>query len=135
MLLMLVAVSGTGKSSIAKALIAQNEKLSLSVSHTTRAPRPGELDGREYHFVDRDEFESLIESDGLVEWAEYVGNCYGTGRKTIEDASREGRDLLFDIEVVGAAQIKAAFPGSVGVFIKFWWRESSVHNLGVRISI
>lgn len=117
MLLMLVAVSGTGKSSIAKTLIAQNDKLVLSVSHTTRAPRVGEIDGRHYHFVERDVFDGLVLSNGLVEWAEYVGNCYGTARQTIEDASRDGLDLLFDIEVQGAAQIKRVYPDAVSVFI------------------
>lgn len=111
------AASGTGKSTLARALLARHENLSFSVSHTTRAPRPGEVDGVHYHFVSRAEFEAIVEADGFVEWAEYAGNLYGTAHSTIERARADQRDLLFEIEVVGAEKFKAAYPEAAMVFI------------------
>ncbi len=116
-LLVLAAVSGTGKSTVARALLAAHPKLRLSVSTTTRAPRPGERDGVDYHFVDRETFETVVAAGGFVEWAEYAGNLYGTARSTIEQARERGHDLLFDVEVVGAAALKEAFPDSVSLFL------------------
>ena len=116
-LLILAAVSGTGKSTIGRELLKRNARLKLSVSHTTRDARSGEVDGRHYHFVSRAEFDDMVGADGFAEWAEYVGNCYGTAKSTIESAGRAGHDLLFDIEIQGAAQLKAQYPDAVTVFL------------------
>ncbi|MFN3198026.1 MAG: guanylate kinase [Bradymonadia bacterium] len=116
-LLVISAASGTGKSTLARALLAKHEGLGFSVSHTTRAPRPGEIDGQHYHFVSRASFEETVEAGGFVEWAEYAGNLYGTAHSTIEQARVEGRDLLFEVEIIGAAKLKAAYPEAATVFI------------------
>lgn len=116
-LFVLAAVSGTGKSTVGQRLRALHPNIKLSVSHTTRAPRPGETDGVHYHFVDRARFEATVADDGFVEWAEYAGNLYGTARSTIEDARIQGHDLLFDVEVVGAAALKTAYPDAVTCFL------------------
>ena len=96
-LLILAAVSGTGKSTIGRQLIERNDALNLSVSHTTRGPRPGELDGHHYHFVQQECFRSMVSADEFAEYAEYVGNSYGTAKATIEAARDAGTDLLFDM--------------------------------------
>lgn len=117
-LLIFVATSGTGKSTLGKRLRARAPWLDLSISHTTRAPRDGEIDGTHYHFVSRTAFEQLRDGGGFVEWAEYAGNLYGTAHHTIEAAREAGRDLLFDVEFNGANALKAAFPAdAVSVFI------------------
>jgi len=90
--------------------------LTFSISHTTRSPRPGEQDGREYHFVSRSEFERLIRADAFLEWAEVHGNLYGTARAEIE-RSRGARGIIFDIDHQGARQIKSSEPDAVAVFI------------------
>ncbi len=116
-LFVLAAVSGTGKSTVGRRLRALHPKIRLSVSHTTRAPRPGEADGVDYHFVEREAFEATIAADGFAEWAEYAGNLYGTARSTIDAARAAGHDLLFDVEVVGAAALKAVYPDAVSCFL------------------
>lgn len=117
-LLIFAATSGTGKSTLGRRLRARAPRLDLSVSHTTRAPRPGEVDGTHYHFVSREAFEASRDAGGFVEWAEYAGNLYGTARATIDAARAAGRDLLFDVEIQGAAALKAAYPDeAVSVFI------------------
>ncbi len=116
-LLILAAVSGTGKSTIARALLDRNDAMRLSVSHTTRKPRKGEVDGIHYHFTPPDAFDALVTADGFAEWAEYVGQRYGTARRTIDAARQGGHDLLFDIEVQGAGQLKASEPDAVSVFL------------------
>jgi guanylate kinase len=116
-LLILAAVSGTGKSTIARRLLARRPNLRVSVSHTTRAPREGETDGVDYHFVSRETFEDMVAAGAFAEWAEYVGNLYGTARATIDGAKAAGLDLLFDIEVQGARQLKAVYPSSIGCFL------------------
>jgi guanylate kinase len=113
----LVAPSGAGKSSLAKALLAQEPDLALSVSCTTRAPRPGEADGREYHFVDRDEFARREARAEFIECAEVHGNRYGTSRLWIERRLHAGGDVLLEIDWQGARQIKGLFPHAAGVFI------------------
>lgn len=87
------------------------------MSVTTRAPRPGETDGVEYHFITREEFDRLAKSDGLLEHAEYSGNCYGTPRAAVERHISEGRDVVLEIEVQGAMKIRESFPEAVFVFI------------------
>ena len=116
-LLILAAVSGTGKSTIARRLLARRDKLKVYVSHTTRAPRVGERDGVDYHFVSRQRFEEMVDEGAFAEWAEYVGNLYGTARETIDRAQAQGHDLIFDIEVQGAQQLKAAYPDAIACFL------------------
>ncbi|MFO7180590.1 MAG: guanylate kinase [Pseudomonadota bacterium] len=108
--------SGAGKTTLTRRLLELVPGLTFSVSHTTRSPRPGEQDGREYHFVSRSEFERLIRADAFLEWAEVHGNLYGTSRAEIERA-RDARGIIFDIDHQGARQIKSAQPDAVAVFI------------------
>ena len=93
------------------------DSLRFSVSMTTRAPRPGEADGREYFFVSREAFEETIASGGLLEYAQYNGNYYGTPRKMVEEELAQGRDVILEIEVQGARQVRKAFPQAVSIFI------------------
>ena len=116
-LIILAACSGTGKSTLAEALIQRHARLRISVSHTTRSPRPGEVNGRHYHFKSEAEFEAMIEAEGFVEWARYAGNLYGTAHETIQAAEAAGEDLLFDIDIVGAANLKRAYPEARACFI------------------
>lgn len=115
--MILAAVSGTGKSTVARGLLAGAPSLRLSVSHTTRGPRPGEAEGVHYHYVQAADFDADVSAGLFVEWAEYAGNRYGTSRRTIEAARAADLDLLFDVEVVGAANLKAAYPEAVSVFL------------------
>ncbi len=108
--------SGVGKGTIVKKLVAE-EDYALSISATSRAPREGEVHGREYFFLTRDEFHSMIESDGLIEWAEYVNNFYGTPREYVEERLAEGKDVILEIEPQGALKIKEKYPEAVLIFI------------------
>ncbi|HWA74913.1 MAG TPA: guanylate kinase [Polyangiaceae bacterium] len=108
--------SGAGKTTLTARLLSRVEKLRFSVSHTTRKPRANEQNGREYHFVDRAEFERLIAEDGFLEWAEVHGNFYGTSRGELERSSA-ARGIIFDIDHQGARQIKSSSPDAVAVFI------------------
>ena len=112
-----VAPSGAGKSSLVNALLAQDPKLCLSVSATTRAPRSGETDGKDYRFVSRDQFVALQQNNQLLEWAEVHGNFYGTPRDQIEQAIHQGRDILLEIDWQGARQVKRLFAQTIGIFI------------------
>ncbi|MBY6019347.1 guanylate kinase [Ferrimonas balearica] len=117
-LFILSAPSGAGKSSLISALL--NDKpadMQVSVSHTTRAMRPGEENGVHYHFVEVDEFKALIEQGAFFEWAEVFGNYYGTSRITIEQTLDRGIDVFLDIDWQGARQVKAQIPDAIGVFI------------------
>jgi guanylate kinase len=111
------APSGTGKTTVCRELVAQDPNLRLSVSHTTRPPRPGEQDGREYHFVSPERFAELIELDAFIEYAEYAGNRYGTSRSSVDGPLGEGLDLLLEIEVQGAAQIRRRRSDARSVFL------------------
>ncbi|GAB5381430.1 MAG: guanylate kinase [Aliiglaciecola sp.] len=91
--------------------------MQVSVSHTTRAPRPGEEDGKHYHFVSREEFETLIEHDVFFEWAEVFGNYYGTSRVVIEETLQRGIDVFLDIDWQGARQVKAQIPDTATIFV------------------
>ena len=108
--------SGVGKGTIVKKLVAEVD-YALSISATSRAPREGEVHGREYFFLTRDEFHSMIESDGLIEWAEYVNNFYGTPREYVEERLAEGKDVILEIEPQGALKIKEKYPEAVLIFI------------------
>lgn len=116
--LVVAAPSGAGKSTITRALLASDPGLSLSVSVTTRAPRPGEVDGVHYHFRTPDEFAAMAASGALLEWAQVFGRGYGTPRAPVEQALAEGRDIVFDIDWQGHRQLRAALPTDVvGVFV------------------
>jgi len=109
--------SGVGKSTVLGALFAQNKNLYFSVSATTRDPRPGEEDGVHYHFLTMDTFREWIAKDEFLEYAEFVGNAYGTPRKYVDEALEAGKDVILDIEVQGAEQVCAKRPETVTVFI------------------
>ena len=111
------APSGAGKSTVLSRVLDDMPGLRFSVSHTTRCPRPGERDGVEYRFVDRAAFERLRGEGQLLEWAEVHGNLYGTARAELERARAEGVDLLLDLDVQGAAQVRESMPDAVTVFI------------------
>jgi guanylate kinase len=111
------APSGAGKSTVLSRVLREMPRLRFSVSHTTRAPRPGERDGVQYHFVSRVAFERLRGEGGLLEWAEVHGHLYGTGLAEIDQARRDGYDVLLDVDVQGAAQVRARIPEAVTVFI------------------
>ncbi|MFZ5549714.1 MAG: guanylate kinase [Pseudomonadota bacterium] len=116
-LFVVAAPSGAGKSSLVKALLELDSHLSVSVSHTTRAPRGQEQDGREYWFIPADEFAAMVERGEFFEWAEVHGNRYGTSRKGIEARLMAGEDVVLEIDWQGALQIKQLFPHAVLIFI------------------
>lgn len=109
--------SGAGKDTILKCLMEKNPNIKLSVSATTRTPRIGEIDGKDYFFIDRNQFSAMEENGDLLESAEYCGNCYGTPRKPIENWIADGNDVVLEIEVQGASQIKNKCPDCVSVFL------------------
>ena len=109
--------SGAGKGTLMKELTKKYDNYALSVSATTRNPRPGEVNGREYFFVSNEEFEKLIEENGLIEHAGYVDHYYGTPRKFVEDKLSQGIDVILEIEIQGALQIKEQYPDAVLLFV------------------
>ena len=118
LLMMVVAPSGVGKTSLTRRLVADHSDLLLSISATTRDPRPGEHEGRDYHFVDRAEFDAMVAEDAFLEWAEVYGNRYGSPRKPIMEALDRGESVLFDIDYQGAMSIHEQAPeDSVLVYI------------------
>ena len=116
-LFVVAAPSGAGKSSLVKALLELDSHLSVSVSHTTRAPRGQEQEGREYHFIQRPAFEAMAARGDFFEWAEVHGNLYGTSRAGIEARLMAGEDVVLEIDWQGALQIKKLFPYAVLIFI------------------
>ncbi|HKC44140.1 MAG TPA: guanylate kinase [Burkholderiales bacterium] len=117
LLFIVAAPSGAGKSSLVNAVLADDRDLVLSVSYTTRPPRPGEANGREYHFVDRASFQRMLEAGEFLESAEVHGNLYATSQKQIADVRASGRDILLEIDWQGAQQVRRLFPDAVSVFI------------------
>jgi guanylate kinase len=113
----LAAPSGTGKTTLAHRLVGQSDHYVFSISATTRSPRVGEIDGVDYHFVDRPDFEAMIEKGELVEWAEVHGRLYGTPRAELERASARGEHVVLDIDVQGARQIKVKIPDAKLIFL------------------
>jgi guanylate kinase len=111
------APSGSGKSTVLRRVLRELPGIRFSVSHTTRPPRPGESDGVEYHFVSRAGFAALRDDERLLEWAEVHGQLYGTAHEEYERAQRDGVDLLLDLDVQGAAQVRLKLPQAVTVFI------------------
>jgi len=116
-LIIISAPSGTGKTTILKQIMARLDGLAFSVSHTTRPPRSGEEDGRDYHFVDKEGFVALRDDHGFLEWAEVHGNFYGTSRKEVADRQAMGQDVLLDIDIQGARQVRQAAPEAISIFI------------------
>ncbi|WP_158768413.1 guanylate kinase [Paraglaciecola sp. L1A13] len=138
-LFILAAPSGAGKSSLIKALLQNhhsteihNNEMQVSVSHTTRAPRPGEVDGEHYHFVSREVFQELISKDEFFEWAEVFGNYYGTSKVVIEQTLRQGIDVFLDIDWQGARQVKAQIPDTATIFVAPPSREELMRRLTER---
>jgi guanylate kinase len=113
LMLVISSPSGAGKTSLSRRLVADHAELSLSISTTTRAPRPGELDGREYHFVTPDAFEAMVKADDFLEWADVHEHRYGSPKTPVREALEAGRDVLFDIDWQGAMAIAAAAAGDV----------------------
>ena len=109
--------SGVGKSTVLKELFEDRDDLYFSVSATTRTPRPGEVDGVHYHFTDVDHFRKMISEDAFLEYAEYVGNFYGTPKRFVDEAMEQGKDVILDIEVQGALQVVHKRPDVVRIFI------------------
>jgi guanylate kinase len=116
-LFVIAAPSGAGKSSLVNSLLQVDSHLVVAVSHTTRAPRGQEQDGREYHFTDEATFRSMIDADAFFEWAQVHGNLYGTSRAAVEKDIVSGQDVVLEIDWQGAAQIKQQFPNAVLIFI------------------
>ena len=116
-LYVVAAPSGAGKTTLVRLLLEREPEIHLSISYTTRAPRPGEENGREYHFVAVDAFRSMISRDEFLEWAEVHGNFYGTSKKWIGDQLAAGHDVLLEIDWQGAQQVRKLFPDALGIFI------------------
>ena len=116
-LYVVAAPSGAGKTTLVRLLLDAEREVRLSISCTTRPPRPGEVDGREYRFLDRKTFDSMVDRGEFLEWAEVHGNCYGTSKTWIEEELAAGHDVLLEIDWQGAQQVRELFPTAVGVFI------------------
>ena len=116
-LFVISAPSGAGKSTLCHRLMEETPGVAFSVSHTTRAPRKGEVDGVDYHFVSKEQFMHMVEQEEFLEWAEVHGNCYGTSRSAVTAMLENGQDVLLDIDVQGAMQVRDVFPESVLIFI------------------
>jgi guanylate kinase len=106
LMLVLSSPSGAGKTTLSRRLLASDDAIDLSISVTTRLPRPGEVDGRDYHFIDRAQFDAMVARGELLEWAQVFGNRYGTPRGPVEKALSSGRDVLFDIDWQGTQQLR-----------------------------
>lgn len=117
LLIVLSGPSGTGKGTVCKALLNKRKDISLSVSCTTRAPRPGEIDGVSYFFKTHDEFENLIKQDEFLEYADVFSNYYGTPKSFVDAAIDQGKDVLLEIDVQGALKVKSAYPQGVYIFL------------------
>ncbi|MGK7888594.1 MAG: guanylate kinase [Leptolyngbyaceae cyanobacterium] len=116
-LVVLTGPSGVGKGTLLKQLLEQHPELGLSISATTRSPRPNEIHGQHYFFVSPEEFTQMRDNGELLEWAEFAGNCYGTPKRPVEAKIAQGQSVVLEIELVGARQIRQAFPDALHVFI------------------
>lgn len=117
LLIVISGFAGTGKGTIVKRLVEDYEQYALSVSMTTRAPRPGEVDGKSYFFVTKEEFEKNIAENRLVEYASYCDNYYGTPKAYVEDMLQQGKDIILEIEIQGALKIRKMFPTALLLFM------------------
>ncbi|MEB3887169.1 guanylate kinase [Lyngbya sp. CCY1209] len=117
-LIVITGPSGVGKGTLVRSLLEKHPELHLSTSATTRPPRPGEVDGKDYFFVSRHRFQQMVERGELIEWAEFAGNYYGTPRQAVTEAIAAGESVLLEIELEGARQISRTFPEAVRVFIR-----------------
>ena len=116
-LIIVTAPSGAGKTTLVRGLLERDPQVQLSVSYTTRPPRPGEHNGREYHFVDVPSFRALRDRGEFLEWAEVHGNYYATSKVWLKEQTAAGRDILLEIDWQGAQQVRRSFPEAVGVFV------------------
>lgn len=116
-LIVLTGPSGVGKGTLLKALLAKHPELNLSVSATTRSPRAGEVDGVNYYFVSRAQFDLMVSEGEFLEWAEFANNCYGTPRRGVEEQLQAGKWVILEIELEGARQVRQAFPSAYRIFI------------------
>ena len=116
-LLIVSSPSGAGKTTLCRRLLEEFPDVRFSVSHTTRPPRPNEVDGRDYHFVGADAFDAMVQGNAFIEWAPVHGNRYGTAHSEIASATARGYDVVFDVDYQGAANIKRQYPEAVGVFV------------------
>ncbi|MDJ0898783.1 MAG: guanylate kinase [Xenococcus sp. MO_188.B8] len=128
-LIVITGPSGVGKGTIVRSLVQEYSQLHLSVSATTRKPRPGEVDSRDYYFLSREEFESAIADGEFLEWAEYAGNYYGTPKTKVQDLIDSGKLVLLEIELVGARIISGIFPDALRIFLL----PPSIEELEARI--
>ena len=128
-LIVISGFSGVGKGTVVKRLVS-DLGYNISVSATTRSPREGEVDGREYYFMGKSEFENLIDYGGFIEWTQYVENYYGTPKKYVEKSLDEGKDIILEIEVMGALNVKRQFPDALLIFIS----APSISELRSRLS-
>ena len=131
-LIVLTGPSGVGKGTLVRSLLVRHPELYLSVSATTRSPREGEIEGKDYYFLNKSAFETMIEQNQLLEWAEYAGNYYGTPRTKVEEKIDQGLIVLLEIEVVGANSIKDSFPDALRIFILPPSLEELEHRLRSR---
>ena len=116
-LIVISGFSGAGKGTLVKELLKNYDNYALSVSMTTRQPRPGETDGKDYFFVTREAFEEKVSQDGFIEYASYCGNCYGTPRDYVEEQLAAGKDVILEIEIQGALQVKKKNPQTLLLFV------------------
>lgn len=116
-LVVLTGPSGVGKGTLLRSLLMNHPEIYLSISATTRSPRPGEEDGKNYYFLERSRFEQMLEAGEFLEWAEFAGNYYGTPRKAIEEQITQGKIVLLEIELQGARQVRQSFPEGLQIFI------------------
>ncbi len=116
-LIVFTGPSGVGKGTLLRAILEKYPELEISISATTRQPRPGEIDGKHYYFVSRDKFEAMVAAGELLEWAEYAGNYYGTPRTPVEEKIQLGKFVILEIELVGARAVKETFPNALRIFV------------------
>jgi len=116
-LVVLTGPSGVGKGTLMRSLLQRHPQLYYSVSATTRSPRPGEINGKNYYFIDRNKFEQLVAQGEFIEWAEFAGNYYGTPREAVLNKIHSGKLVVLEIELEGARQIRASFPNALSIFI------------------
>jgi len=116
-LIVLTGPSGVGKGTLLKPLLTKHPEIYLSISATTRSPRPGEINGQHYYFFNRQRFDKMMDAGEFLEWEEFAGNCYGTPRQPVEEQIAQGKIVLLEIELQGARQVRQTFPQGYQIFI------------------